>query len=84
VFKRTDNADASFVGYVDADWGNDKIYRKFYTGYVFKLADEATSWENKKQPTAALSSTEAEYMGLAAACKETLYLQRLLHEIFGI
>jgi hypothetical protein len=75
VYKRTDN--------VDADWANDEIDRKFYTGYVFKLADGAISWESKKQPTVALSSAEAEYMVLAAACKEEIYLQRLFRKMFG-
>jgi hypothetical protein len=51
---------------------------------VFKLADGTISWESKKQPTIALSSTEAEYMGLAAACNEAIYLQRLFREMFGI
>jgi hypothetical protein len=51
---------------------------------VFKLADGAMSWESKKQPTVALTLTEAEYMGLAAACKEAIYLQRLFSEMFWI
>jgi hypothetical protein len=46
VYKRTDNIDDSFVGYVDADWANDEFDRKSYTGYVFKLVDGANSWES--------------------------------------
>lgn len=67
--------------YVDADWGGDNESRKSYTGYVFILAGGVFSWESKKQPTVALSSTEAEYMALSSAAKEAIYLKKLLGEI---
>ena len=65
-------------GYVDADWGGDITDRKSYTGYVFKLAGASVSWESKKQRTVALSSAEAEYMGLSEGTKEALFLRSLL------
>ena len=34
--------------------------------------DSAISWESRRQPTVALSSTEAEYMGLSAYTQEAL------------
>ena len=40
-----------------------------YTGFVFKLAAAAATWESKKQKTVALSSTEAEYMVLSDSTK---------------
>lgn len=67
--------------FVDADWGGDSSNRRSYTGYTFMLAGGTFSWESKKQDTIALSSTEAEYMALSSACKEAVYLRRLLHEI---
>lgn len=67
--------------FTDADWGGDSTDRKSYTGYVFILAGSAVAWESKKQPTVALSSTEAEYMSLCSASKETIYLRKLLQEI---
>lgn len=54
-----------------------------YTGYVFKLGGAAIAWESKKQRTVALSSTEAEYMGLSEAAKEAIYLKSLLRELLG-
>lgn len=33
-------------------------------GYVLKFGDGAVTWASKRQPTVALSSTEAEYMAL--------------------
>ena len=77
-FKKT-NSD--LVGYVDADWAGDIDDRVSHTGYVFKLADAAVTWEARKQKTIALSSTEAEYMALGEAAKETVYLRNLLKEI---
>ncbi|XP_073944839.1 uncharacterized protein [Choristoneura fumiferana] len=40
--------------------------------------DGPVSWASKKQPTVALSSTEAEYMALTEAAKEATYLRRSL------
>lgn len=68
-------------GFADADWGGNAIDRKSYTGYMFFLGKCIISWESKKQPTIALSSTEAEYMSMSNASKEATYLKRLLSEI---
>ena len=38
-------------------------------------------WKSRKQPTMALSSCEAEYIALAAAVQEGLYLTQLLSDI---
>jgi len=68
-------------GYVDADWANCIIDRRSYTGYVFVLSSGAISWESRKQRTVALSSTEAEYMGLTEAAKEAVFLRKFLNEL---
>lgn len=70
-------------GFCDADWANCTFDRRSYTGYIFKLAGGPVAWEAKKQPTVALSSTEAEYMALTSACKEACYLRRFVSEITG-
>lgn len=67
-------------GFVDSDWAND-CDRKSYTGYVFKLCGGSISWQSCKQRTVALSSTEAEYIGLSEASKEAVYLKNILGEI---
>uniref|UniRef100_A0A5S6QJJ9 Reverse transcriptase Ty1/copia-type domain-containing protein n=1 Tax=Trichuris muris TaxID=70415 RepID=A0A5S6QJJ9_TRIMR len=71
------------LGYADADWGACVVDRKSYTGFVFKFGGAAISWEAKKQRTVALSSTEAEYMGLTEAAKEAIHLRHFLKEIDG-
>ena len=59
--------------------------RKSTTGFYFKLNGRgaALSWGVKKQATVALSLSESEYQGMAAAVQEALYLKQLL-EYFGI
>ncbi|TID31301.1 hypothetical protein CANINC_000106, partial [Pichia inconspicua] len=69
------------VGYSDSDWAGDKFDRKSITGYVFILAGAAITWKSRKQPTVALSSTEAEYMALGDTVKELLWLIQLLNHI---
>ena len=39
------------------------------------------TWSSKKQPTVALSTTEAEYMALTQAAKEGIWIKRLLSEL---
>ena len=67
-------------GYTDADWGGGDD-RKSIGGYTFLLNGSAISWNSKKQSTVALSSTEAEYMALTQAVKESIWLQGLLLDL---
>ena len=71
------------TGYCDASWAPDDDNRRSVTGYCFTLNDTgcAVSWKSKRQQTVALSSTEAEYMGLAAATQEALFLKNLMIEL---
>jgi hypothetical protein len=68
-------------GYSDADYASDTSSRKSTTGYVFILNAGAVSWQSKRQPTVAVSTTEAEYMAAAASIKEALWLRKLLNDL---
>lgn len=70
------------VGYSDSDWASDVDKRRSCTGYVFMMSDGAVAWASRRQPTVALSSTEAEYMALSAATCEAIWL-RLLSKPLG-
>ena len=48
---------------------------------MFSLGSAAISWSSKKQPTVALSSTEAEYRGAAMAACEVAWLRKLLADM---
>ena len=71
------------MGESDAHWSGDVNDRKSTTGYNFKLNGRgaALSWGVKNQVTVALSSSEAEYQGTAAAVQEKLYLKQLREDI---
>lgn len=73
--------DGPTCAYVDADWASDLVDRRSYTGYVVLMCGGAVAWESKKQPTVALSSTEAEYMAAAQASKEVIFVRNFLLEL---
>ena len=70
------------VGYCDADWAGDKSDRKSTSGYVFIMSGAPVSWCSRKQLCVALSTAEAEYVALASATQEAVWL-RELSKVFG-
>ena len=75
-------ASYDLVGESDADWSGDVNDRKSTTGFYFKPNGRGAAFSLgvKKQATVALSSSEAEYQGMAAAVQEALYLKQLLED----
>lgn len=67
-----DGKDLRLYDYCDADWAGDAYDRRSTTGYVFMLNNGAISWNSKRQPTIALSTTEAEYMATSQSAKEAI------------
>jgi hypothetical protein len=55
--------------------------RRSTSDFMFSFGSGAVSWSSKKQPTDALSSTEAEYRGVAIAACEIIWLQKLLLDL---
>ena len=72
---------SGLIGYLDADWGENRDARRSTTGFVFLMADGAVTWTSRMQKTVARSSTEAEYMALSEACSEVAWLTSLQREI---
>ncbi|KAG8373731.1 hypothetical protein BUALT_Bualt11G0055400 [Buddleja alternifolia] len=52
---------------MDSDWAGDVNDRRSTIGYCFSMGSAAILWCSKKQPNAALSSTETEYCAAAMA-----------------
>lgn len=50
-------------------------------GYIFKFHKAAISWNSKRHPVIALSSTEAELYALTSGVQESMYLKNLVMEL---
>lgn len=71
---------SELIGYADANWAEDRLTRKSNSGYIF-LFNGVISWSCKRQDCVALSSTEAEFIALSEACKEAIWIQRVLKDL---
>ncbi len=65
------------MGFADSDWAGDPNSWRSVSGYAFMFCRAVVSWSAKKQPTIALSSTEAKYMAMTHAGKEAVFLEHL-------
>ena len=48
--------------------------RKSMSGYLFQIRGAAVSWRSKKQNCVALPTAEAQYMALASAAQEAIWM----------
>ena len=80
----------SFDCYVDADfcggWDQDDALEdpataKSRTGYVIMYAGCPVVWSSKMQTEVTLSTTEAEYVALSSALKQTIWLMNIVREM---
>ncbi|XP_042016432.1 secreted RxLR effector protein 161-like [Salvia splendens] len=73
----------ALVGHCNSDFAGNLDNRKSQSGCIFTLYGGAISWKSGLQSMVALSTTEAEYMALTAAVKESLWLRVIAAE-FGV
>uniref|UniRef100_A0A2N9FHB7 CCHC-type domain-containing protein n=1 Tax=Fagus sylvatica TaxID=28930 RepID=A0A2N9FHB7_FAGSY len=73
VCTRPDLGSCNYAGEVDD--------RRSTTGYVFTLSGGPICWKSTLQSIVAMSTTEAEYMAVAEAAKEALWLKGLVKEL---
>ena len=69
------------VRYSDSDYVGNIDDRRSTTGYVFTLSRGPVCWRSTLQSLVAMSTTEAEYMAVAEAAKEALWLKGLVKEL---
>ena len=81
VFTRSDSGNLKLKGYTDSDYAGDISDRKSTSGYIFMYGECTISWNSSKQKILSLSSTEAEYIGLTNAAKESIWYRQMLKEI---
>jgi histone deacetylase 1/2 len=67
--------------FCDADWGSNKINRRSQTGYIILFNGGPVSFTSVCQKTVARSSSESEYMSIAALIQEVLWIRSLLMEL---
>ena len=65
-------------GFSDSDWAQERPERKSIGGFIFSFAGGAISWKSRKQSVVAQSSVEAEYIALADAVREALWLRKFM------
>ncbi|XP_076927015.1 secreted RxLR effector protein 161-like [Bidens hawaiensis] len=68
-------------GYSDRSYNMDVDDGKRTTGTVFYFCDSPIAWNTQKQSTVALSSCEVEFMAVASAACQALWLQGLLEDL---
>ncbi|KAK2985314.1 hypothetical protein RJ640_024310 [Escallonia rubra] len=74
-------ANFRLCGFTDSDWGNSLDDRRSISANVFSLGLGVITWSSKKQATAALSSSEAEYIATTSAACQAIWLRRILAEL---
>jgi hypothetical protein len=80
TYKHVPESPPTFKGFADAAFKN-RDKDKSTTGYVFIAAGGAITWKSAKQSVTSTSTTEAEYIALWDAGKETSWLRNLYHEL---
>ena len=75
------NDDKELLGYSDSDWAGDVGDRKSTGGFLFLLSGAPICWKAKKQTIVALSTTDAEYVAASEACREAVWLRRLIKDL---
>ncbi|MCO5556827.1 hypothetical protein L7F22_010380 [Adiantum nelumboides] len=73
--------DLSVVGYTDADYAGDLDKQRSTSGYLYTFAGGAISWFSRLQSCTTLTITEAEYVATSDACKEAIWLTRLVGDL---
>lgn len=69
------------IGFSDADWGGSLDDRKSTSGYLFMWNKGAVSWRSQKQKCVALSTAESEYVALASAAQEAIWMAQLIGDM---
>ena len=72
---------AKLIGYANSDWTGSVDDMKSISGYVFNISSCALCWNAKKQEVVAQSTIEPEYIFMAAAANQAIWLNNLLADL---
>lgn len=79
IWFKSNNCNSLLV-FADADYANHQN-RKSISGFILDVYGDTVLWGTRKQTFVALSTTEAEFVALAVATAEALWLKQLLKEL---
>ncbi|GJW37193.1 retrovirus-related pol polyprotein from transposon TNT 1-94 [Tanacetum coccineum] len=65
----------ALTAYVDVDHAGCQDTRQSTSGCMQLLGDRLVSWSSKRQKSAAISSTEAEYIAMSGCCAQILWMR---------
>ncbi|GJW97378.1 hypothetical protein Tco_0179186 [Tanacetum coccineum] len=68
----------ALTAFIDADHAGCQDTRRSTSGSMQFLGDRLISWSSKRQKSAAISSTEAEYIALSGCCAQILWMRSQL------
>nr|GFC73983.1 uncharacterized mitochondrial protein AtMg00810-like [Tanacetum cinerariifolium] len=69
---------SALTAFADADHAGCQDTRRSTSGSVQFLRERLISWSSKRQKSAAISSTEAEYIALSGCCAQILWMRSQL------
>ena len=73
LFQIDDTLSQGVIGYVDFDYASDLDKRRSTTRYIFIFVRGPINWKSIIQSTVTLMTTEAKYMAITEAVKETIW-----------
>ncbi|GJX80204.1 retrovirus-related pol polyprotein from transposon TNT 1-94 [Tanacetum coccineum] len=73
-----DDSSFALTAFADADHAGCQDTRRSTSGSIQLLGDRLVSWSSKRQKSAAISSTEAEYIALSGCCAQVLWMRSQL------
>lgn len=74
----------SLIGYTDADFAGAVDGRRSTGGWICFLSGGPISWSSKRQDLVTQSTCEAEYVAVAEAGKEAVWLRSLLMQLHAV
>ncbi|GMI72814.1 hypothetical protein HRI_000950700 [Hibiscus trionum] len=81
LFFSTGPVATTLTAYSDSDWGAKSDDRRSTSGHCLFLGNNLVSWSSKKQSVVSRSSTEAEFIGIANAMCDAMWVKSLLTEL---
>nr|GFA25699.1 hypothetical protein [Tanacetum cinerariifolium] len=69
------DSSVALTAFADADHAGCQDTHRSTSGNVQFLRERLISWSSKRQKSAAISSTEAEYIALSGCCAQTLWMR---------